>query len=90
MMIEYYEELKIFLENKKEGLWKEYLEEIFDDVINEYIKNGVSTVFFKYIKKNRLIFSAFNWEKTKKGFKFWRDINTEWIIYLENNKKIIE
>jgi len=50
-----------------------------------YIKNGNKIGFINYYNRNTNgtmgIANAFNWDNSNQGFKFWNDLNIEFIYY---------
>lgn len=77
--------------NKKKKFFVRFLRK--KNVYNQFAKNFINRHGnFQYKLKERMekydfsfaIISAFDWEATKEGTNFWRDIHNSWRRYIVN------
>lgn len=56
-----------------------------NDIYGKFL-NNINNVgrkikyFFERADKSAYVSSAFNWDRTPEGFKYWDDINRKWLI----------
>ncbi len=60
-----------FLHNH--GVYEEYMDEF------EKLRDVTPDDFYNATPVNEYIISAFEWDKTEKGFKYWSDVNNKWV-----------
>lgn len=44
--------------------------------------------YFNGTHERCLLFSAFDWDSTSEGLRFWDEIDTKWVVYIIKNGKM--